>query len=120
MIITHAYTHITVQVDTVDTLDNSMVAGKWGLCSLNCPGAVAGDICKTLPGSDDPNRPCVFPFTFAGVTYNGCTKDNGDAWCATKVTTYTVVAGYTYQFYRLTILVRWCQTFLEYATAIVP
>ena len=104
-----------VQVTTTTTKTTSTTT-----TTTTLPGAVAGGICKTLPGSDDPNRPCVFPFTFDGVTYNGCTKDNGDAWCATKVTTYTVIAGYKYQFYRLTILVRWCQTFLEYATAIVP
>ena len=35
-------------------------------------------------------EPCIFPFTFNGVTYNGCTKmldDYGtnEHWCSTKV-----------------------------------
>ena len=45
--------------------------------------------CSTTSG-EDPNKPCVFPFIFKGITYNWCTKDgneSGDteAWCATKV-----------------------------------
>ena len=34
------------------------------------------------------NKPCIFPFTFQGETFNGCThrgSENGAAWCATEV-----------------------------------
>ena len=41
--------------------------------------------CKTTTGPDQ-NKPCVFPFTFSGVTYTECTKANFDhLWCSTKV-----------------------------------
>ena len=39
--------------------------------------------CKTVQ-----NRPCVFPFSYRGVTYDECTyvdSDNGWHWCATQV-----------------------------------
>merc|ERR1711976_125381 len=34
------------------------------------------------------NKPCIFPFTFQGETFTGCThrgSENGAAWCATEV-----------------------------------
>ena len=45
--------------------------------------------CTTTSGPDS-DKPCVFPFTFAKVTYNNCTtkgNEPGDnkAWCSTKV-----------------------------------
>ena len=41
--------------------------------------------CKTASGYD-PNKPCVFPFTHEGYTYNACTTDyHTTAWCATMV-----------------------------------
>ena len=36
------------------------------------PPVVIGG-CSTV-GGDDPNKECVFPFTFGGVTYNECTN----------------------------------------------
>merc|ERR1712066_366954 len=41
-------------------------------------------------GGPDPNKECIFPFRFKGVTYYSCTiADNADgdtsAWCSTKV-----------------------------------
>ena len=36
------------------------------------PPVVVGG-CVTV-GGDDPNKACVFPFTFGGVTYNECTN----------------------------------------------
>ena len=41
----------------------------------------------TTNGGADPNRPCVFPFMYNGITYQTCTDANRDGvlWCATKV-----------------------------------
>ena len=36
----------------------------------------------------NPNKPCVFPFQYHGMTFNNCTNYDGadnKAWCATKV-----------------------------------
>ena len=81
------HTLLTLQVDTVDTLDNVIVAGKWGVCSVNCPGAVSSagsgsgsGICETV-GGPDPGRPCVFPAIFNGVSYTECMQQK----CATEV-----------------------------------
>ena len=42
--------------------------------------------CRTTPSSSDPNKPCVFPFYYGGVTYTTCTSvaNNGVLWCCTK------------------------------------
>ena len=46
--------------------------------------------CLTATGAT-PNKPCIFPFIYEGVTYNHCIwgaqKENfdGDHWCSTKV-----------------------------------
>ena len=98
------HTLLTVQVDTVDTLDNVMVAGKWGVCSVNCPGAVSSagsgsgsgagsgsgsgagsGNCET-EGGPDPGRPCIFPAIFNGVSYTECGMD--PPMCATEVQFY--------------------------------
>ena len=32
-----------------------------------------------------PNQPCIFPFTWMGIQYNKCTKDDHDQfWCGTQ------------------------------------
>jgi len=52
------------------------------LLSAICLGVCHG--CSTI----DLDIPCVFPFTFKDVTYNGCTNvgdPEGKLWCATKV-----------------------------------
>ena len=41
--------------------------------------------CKTV---GDAGKPCIFPFEYAGKTYDRCTtrdSDNGQPWCATQV-----------------------------------
>ena len=42
----------------------------------------------TVSGAD-PNKPCIFPFTFNGETHYGCIWDPNDssapAWCSTNV-----------------------------------
>ena len=48
---------------------------------------LSGTTCKTVGGAD-PGKPCVFPFTFEGVTYTECTTAGnapGDLslWCST-------------------------------------
>ena len=42
--------------------------------------------CLTVSGAE-PGVTCVFPFTVANISIEGCTKIDGDekAWCATKV-----------------------------------
>ena len=78
-----------------------MVPEKWGLCNANCPTSGAGSSagsgtgagsgsgeCETV--SNDPGRPCIFPFTFGDSTHVACTADlDGSAqckdWCATEV-----------------------------------
>ena len=45
--------------------------------------------CTTTSGPD-PNKLCIFPFKFRGITYNSCTTNGNDpgdtnAWCSTKV-----------------------------------
>ena len=46
--------------------------------------------CKTeatsSPTNYDPNKPCVFPFDYNGVTHTKCTTGgaNGVFWCATE------------------------------------
>ena len=44
----------------------------------------AREVCVTT-GGPDPGANCVFPFTYNGVEYNGCTSVDSDAlWCSTK------------------------------------
>jgi len=47
---------------------------------------VKGDNCFTV--DKNPNVPCVFPFTYRGIKYTGCTRVSdkaGKRWCATNV-----------------------------------
>jgi len=45
---------------------------------------IVGSPCLANQGSKIVNQPCIFPFTYQGLTYNDCTTD-GDKipWCAT-------------------------------------
>merc|ERR1712106_168968 len=47
------------------------------------------DYCQACFTTDkQPNVPCVFPFTYLGSTYSGCTSvsdPDRKLWCATKV-----------------------------------
>ena len=43
--------------------------------------------CLTSADSEDPEKECIFPFTFNNFTYNGCPTDPVDEtkrWCSTK------------------------------------
>ena len=45
------------------------------------------DVCLTSADSEDPEKECIFPFTFNNFTYNGCPTDPNDEtkrWCSTK------------------------------------
>ena len=45
-------------------------------------------VCKTVSGPA-PNKPCVFPFRFKGVTYKTCTfEQSSTPWCSTGVDKY--------------------------------
>ena len=47
-------------------------------------------VCKTKDGPTAGGKACVFPFSFDGVTYNGCPSwpaDASETWCSTKVDT---------------------------------
>ena len=59
--------------DVLDWVRN--MTGSQEGCPKECPEAgcpVVGG-CSTV-GGDDPNKECVFPFIFGGVTYNECTN----------------------------------------------
>jgi hypothetical protein len=43
--------------------------------------------CLTTNDSTDPNKPCIFPFKFNDVVYEGCPtdlKDKNKRWCSTE------------------------------------
>jgi len=49
----------------------------WGICSSSCyENATRG--CETTSGET-----CNFPFSYYGVTYNGCMAYSGNNWCTT-------------------------------------
>ena len=53
-------------------------------CSLNFTIFLA-DECETT-GGNQPNRSCVFPFSFEGTVYEGCIIVGDDtSWCSTEV-----------------------------------
>ena len=48
---------------------------------------ILGQKCFTTKDSVDPNKQCIFPFKFKGVTFYGCPTDLIDKkrrWCSTK------------------------------------
>ena len=45
-------------------------------------------VCRTDERGAQVNKPCVFPFRFGGITYNGCTSNHdphAKLWCSTQV-----------------------------------
>ena len=55
--------------------------GAWGECPDTC------DTCSAVSGPG-AGAACVFPFTYQGEAFYGCTvrgSENGAAWCATEV-----------------------------------
>ena len=46
--------------------------GDWGLGKLQIP---KDGVCSTANDSKVPNKPCVFPFKFKNVVYEGCPID---------------------------------------------
>ena len=43
-------------------------------------------VCRTIGGME-PNRPCVFPFSYKNIEYTSCTtiENDGTLWCSTEV-----------------------------------
>lgn len=77
------------------------INGNWGYCPPSCKkaeenldkddedydGEEEADVCLTSLDSKDPEKECVFPFTYNNFTYNGCPTDPEDEtkrWCSTK------------------------------------
>ena len=80
------------------------ITGNWGYCSSYCKPArgvqnITGEeyddyddlweeeVCLTSSDSVDPEKECVFPFTYNNFTYHGCPRDPKDKtrrWCSTK------------------------------------
>jgi hypothetical protein len=54
------------------------------------------NVCRTVSGPNT-GAPCVLPFIYKGIQYDGCTTvdgDNGQPWCSTQVdNTGTHVGG---------------------------
>lgn len=87
---------------TAQLRDTSCGANEYvrtGACTA-CPAGTtnaAGDVATTRTST--PALTCAFPFTYYGVTYNGCTDigtggvGSTDPWCATVAGTYTVGSG---------------------------
>ena len=56
-------------------------ANDWANCGPGCPITKE---CLTSVGNSNGGK-CLFPFSYNGVTYTGCTKvDNDVPWCATS------------------------------------
>merc|ERR1711971_144390 len=72
----------------VDQSGNA-VTNRWGDCSItdrfsSCETDTSlQSSCITI-GGPTPNKPCIFPFRFNGVTHNSCTSVNiNQPWCST-------------------------------------
>ena len=82
---------LEVHVITLDGATSaSQEALSYAVFGNRANGAVdMSPIAGTRSGDCSPaySKPCVFPFVYSGVTYNGCTtKDNnGQEWCATSI-----------------------------------
>merc|ERR1712227_1126408 len=76
----------------------NFVTDKYGFCPSTCPSSgsttttssSSSGSCVTT-GGPATGSTCVFPFTYAGVTYNACAdwiyggQAAGTTWCSTKV-----------------------------------
>ena len=51
---------------------------------MEIPLNLLAESCVTLAGPYTRSEKCVFPFTFYGVTYYSCVREQ-PPWCATKV-----------------------------------
>ena len=75
---------------TATTSDGSHVTdgGHWGECNVTA----ACSQCSTKEGPQE-GQPCVFPFTWQGVTHTECApwvyggqwEEDNELWCSTKV-----------------------------------
>lgn len=56
---------------------------EWGNC--NCSTSSVSEFVPRTCGGTANGSACVFPFTYEGMVYNGCTTfDATDLWCATQ------------------------------------
>eukprot|EP00091_Calanus_sinicus_P024628 TRINITY_DN894_c0_g1_i12.p2 TRINITY_DN894_c0_g1~~TRINITY_DN894_c0_g1_i12.p2 ORF type:complete len:128 (-),score=32.93 TRINITY_DN894_c0_g1_i12:76-459(-) len=75
--------------------NGNAVTNRWGDCSItdrfsSCETDTSlQSSCVTI-GGPTPNKPCIFPFSHNGKTYQGCTPwtyggaNQGTPWCSTK------------------------------------
>merc|ERR1712109_67609 len=64
-----------------------LVAGNPAPIEVDEPDYEDEDVCLTSADSADPEKECIFPFTFNNFTYHGCPTDPVNAknrWCSTK------------------------------------
>ena len=54
------------------------------LSSIPSSGSTSSCEVVTVSGPDT-GSPCIFPFTFQGVTYTECAEDTDGKWCSTEV-----------------------------------
>jgi len=71
--------------------DGSHIIGQYGLCSPTCKGTGGTSPSTGCPVTSGPAKggQCVFPFSFNGNTYQGCTPWKygtlkGKPWCSTR------------------------------------
>jgi hypothetical protein len=70
---------LKVQADTIHELNEEVNMGR------NCSTLLGAAECSATSGPE-AGSPCVFPFTFMGVSHSSCTTIDGDSvpWCFTK------------------------------------
>ena len=62
------------------------VAGKWGACSLGCPGTKQEGYIRNKCDTEEQGIQCNLPFSFMGHSYFGCIKRpwQDKYWCVVK------------------------------------